>query len=99
MEPKNKTITNAVEVTETIEEAVETKEENYCTGVVTKCVQLRVRETPDAFIENTIGVLTLADEVLIDLDNSTSDFYKVTTAAGSEGYCMKKFINVIRGGQ
>lgn len=95
MEPKNKIITDTVEITETTEEVVEAKEDNFYVGVVTKCVQLRVRKTPDASKENTIGVLTLADEVLVDLDNSTSDFYKVTTAAGLEGYCMKKFINVI----
>lgn len=95
MEPKNETITNAVEVTETIEEVAEVKKENFCVGVVTECAQLRVRETPDTSKENTIGVLMFTDEVQVDLDNSTSDFYKVTTAAGLEGYCMKKFINVV----
>lgn len=94
MEQKEKVTTNAVFIEETTNEVTELTEENTCIGVVTECIRLRVREMPDASKENTIAVLTLADEVLVDLDHSTSDFYKVITAAGLEGYCMKKFINI-----
>jgi len=31
-------------------------------------------------------------EVEIDELESTDDFYKICTASGVEGYCMKKFI-------
>lgn len=63
-------------------------------GTVSNCVQLRVRETPDNSSDNEIGLLTLADGVLVNLTESTDDFYKITTAAGLEGYCMKQFINI-----
>lgn len=60
-------------------------------GIVTNCTNLniRVEADPDAHIVAVIPALT---EVLIDSDASTNDFYKVCTAAGIEGFCMRKYI-------
>lgn len=32
------------------------------------------------------------DELVIDLENSTEDFYKVWTVFGAEGFCYKQHI-------
>lgn len=60
-------------------------------GIVTNCLRLNVRKKPDPEAE----VLTIIDalsEVVVDMNASTDKFYKVCTAAGIEGFCMKKYI-------
>lgn len=62
-------------------------------GYITNCLKLNVR----AEANKEAAVLCVLEddaEVIIDLDNSTEEFYKVCTSAGVEGYCMKKFIAV-----
>ena len=73
---------------ETFEPVVET-----VTGVVTDCVKLRVRKQPNTSAE-VIQELEVSSEVIIDTNKSTNEFYKVCTAAGLDGYCMKKFITL-----
>lgn len=80
-------------VEETAEEIVEESVPSIVLGVVTECVKLRVRKTPEVG-DNVICEILLASEVLVDLNESTDDFYKVTTGAGIEGYCMKQYINI-----
>lgn len=75
----------------TVEETVTKPEPKM--GVVTDCFKLNVREEPDG-AANIICTLDLATEVEIDEDNSTEDFYKIYTASGVEGFCMKKFVAV-----
>ena len=62
-------------------------------GYITNCLKLNVRAeaNKDAAV---LCVLEDDVEVIIDMDNSTADFYKVCTSAGVEGYCMKKYIAV-----
>lgn len=62
-------------------------------GIVIECETLRVRKEPslDGEILTTIHK---GSQVVIDLDKSTKDFYKISYVAGVEGYCMKKFIAV-----
>lgn len=76
-----------------VEEVVE-KETITKTGIVTDCIKLNVRELPnkDANILCEILVLT---EVQINEEESTEEFFKICTATGVEGFCMKKYI-VIR---
>lgn len=80
-------------VEETVDEKAETAEveEEVTLGVVTGCARLNVREaaTTDS---DPVGVIEEGCEVEIDKEKSTSDFYKICTAAGLEGFCMKKFI-------
>lgn len=64
------------------------------TGVVSGCEKLYVRKGPDKSTES-LCIIDKDTEVEIEMDESTSDFYKVCTASGIEGYCMKKFIALL----
>lgn len=63
------------------------------TGVVVDCSRLNVREKPTLESEIVCNINALT-EVLIDIDNSTNDFYKISTVSSVEGYCLKKFVAV-----
>ena len=83
-----------VEESEEIAEAdAEEKTVSETVGTVIECETLRVRKKPslDGEILTTIHK---GSQVVIDLDKSTKDFYKINYVAGVEGYCMKKFIAV-----
>ena len=94
-----KSYNNEKEILETVEEeiavenATESDEPSTVLGVVTECVKLRVRSTPE-IADNVLTEIILASEVLVDLKESTDEFYKITTEAGVEGYCMKRYINI-----
>lgn len=62
-------------------------------GIVANCIKLNVREEPraDATIVCEVACQT---ELMIEEAESTEEFFKVCTAAGIEGFCMKKFIAV-----
>ena len=62
-------------------------------GFVTNCKKLNVREEPkkDSAIVCEVDYQT---ELMIDENESTEEFYKVCTAAGIEGFCMRKFIAI-----
>ncbi len=64
-------------------------------GVVVNCLHLKVYESPDQEGE-TVTVITALTEVMIDMDASTDDFYKICIAAGIQGYCKKKYIALRR---
>ena len=63
------------------------------TGNVTGCAKLNVRKEPNKEAE-VVSVINEGSEVVINRIKSTVEFYAVCTAAGIEGYCMKKFITV-----
>lgn len=65
------------------------------TGVVTECVRLNIRKTPAPDGE-IVAVVDLLTDVVVDLENSTDDFYKISTATGVDGFCMKKYIALRR---
>ncbi len=73
--------------------AEETK--NFASGVVTDCLKLNVRKDPDGDAD-VLVVINALSEVTVDMDASTDEFYKVRTAAGIEGFCMKKYIALKR---
>lgn len=62
-------------------------------GFVDGCERLRVRKESNVDSEE-LCIINKSSEVVIDLENSTEDFYKVKTSEGVEGYCMKKFITI-----
>ena len=41
-----------------------------------------------------VGTVETNDELIIDLENSTDEFYKVRTATGLDGYCVKSNIKI-----
>lgn len=65
-------------------------------GIVANCEKLNLRRSPlkDSNGANIITVLLPGVAVVIDEDESTPDFYKVTTETGLEGYCMRRFIEL-----
>lgn len=68
-------------------------EEQNCFGVVFNCARLNVRETPEKN-GNIITVLKASDELVIDLNKSTEEWYAVCNAVGIEGFCLKKYVDL-----
>lgn len=64
------------------------------TGKVVNCDMLNVREKPNrtAKILETINKGTSVD---VFETESTNDWYKVSTAEGFVGYCMKEYIKIV----
>lgn len=94
MSKKNYDKTESVEQVETpIDETpIEPAKPEPIEGVV-GCEKLNVRS--DATIDSEpVGIINRGSKVFIYEDESTDEFYKVCTATGLEGYCMKKFISV-----
>lgn len=60
-------------------------------GTVVDCAKLnvRVKPIPGASVVCMIEVNT---KVEIDMEKSTNDWFYIRTAAGVEGYCMRKYI-------
>lgn len=65
-------------------------------GTVNNCTKVNLRRTPvyEPNGKNIMAELVLGTAVVIDDEKSTGEFYKVTTEAGLEGYCMKQFIKL-----
>lgn len=61
-------------------------------GIVANCAKLNVRAEPDLDAE-IVSVLDVMSEIEIDVANSTDEWFKVCTAIGVEGYCMRKFVD------
>lgn len=76
------------DATEIIEDMVKEK-----VGIVTDCLKLNIRKEPDMDSE-VVTTVSCLDELRIDLETSTNDWYAVCTAVGIEGFCMKKFVAV-----
>lgn len=79
------------ESTPVVEESVE--EPTPVVGKVVDCSKLRIRKAGNANAE-VVCEIPVGTELTIDEAGSTSDFYKVYTAAGVEGFCMKKFVEI-----
>lgn len=62
-------------------------------GTVTGCDLLSIYESPDTEAA-ILTELPAKGEVLVDLDQSTGQFYKICNAAGIEGFCAKQFITI-----
>jgi hypothetical protein len=61
-------------------------------GTVVNCAKLNVRANPSITAE-IVCVLTAGSEIEINISKSTDEWFNVYTAAGVEGYCMRKFVN------
>lgn len=87
----NEVADNDVVVSDVVEEtkAVEPK---IKFGVVVDCARLNVRSRPSANAD-VICVLEKDTEIEVCADANVT-FYKICTAAGVDGFCMKKFIKV-----
>lgn len=92
------TVENVIETpveAETVVEpevTAESKTAAVAKGVVANCAKLNVR-AKDNINGDVVAILNAGDEVSIDVDKSTKDWFKIRTADGVKGYCMKKFVN------
>lgn len=77
-------IAEDIRVEETVEDII---------GVVTDCLKLNIRKDPNKD-SDVVVVVTCLDELKIDPNNSTDDWYAVCTVTDIEGFCMKKFVAV-----
>lgn len=82
-----------------IQAAVEPQKEEVkaapASGVVVNCLKLNVREEPKT-TGKVVTLISALTEVIIDMDASSDDFYKIATADGINGFCMKKYIALKR---
>ena len=63
------------------------------TGTVVNCAKLNVRSEPETTAD-ILCVLNVGSEVKVDRANSTDEWFKITNAAGIDGYCMRKFVKI-----
>ena len=99
-ESTNETEETTEEVTEEVTEpevivpSIENNvENNEVKGKVSGFENLYVRKEASKYSE-PVGIVTDKDDILIDVTNSTDDFYKVITSNGLEGYCVKEFVKI-----
>ncbi|MBS6180563.1 MAG: SH3 domain-containing protein [Erysipelotrichaceae bacterium] len=67
------------------------KPEEPVMAVVIDCRKLNVREEPKADA-NVVDTIDVNSEIMIDMTESTDEFYKIHTSSGLEGFCMRKYI-------
>lgn len=82
------------EVTENEEVIVEPVMSSTARGIVQNCNMLNIRQKP-SMTANVVDIIGEGTEVEVELTESTEDFYKICTAAGSEGYCMANYIKIV----
>lgn len=87
------------EVVETkvdIDIPVEPVKPNTATGVVTNCSKLNIRTKPTKVTKkpNVVCEVPSGAQLIVDLDKSIGDWYKVRTADGAEGFCMKMYVTL-----
>ena len=89
-----KELENKVATEEEIVPNVATEEEAApIIGTVANCVRLNVRK----YASKNADILTeiyAGNKVTIDPKKSRKEWYKVVTASGVEGFCMKEYIEV-----
>ena len=61
-------------------------------GIVTDCKKLNIRKEPAKVDGNTVCEVEAGTELMIDLPNSTNEWYHVYNSSGLDGFCMKEFI-------
>lgn len=76
-----------------VQPTVEAEEKKAVVGVVTDCLKLNVRRRPRQD-SDVVTVIPALSEVRVEMETSTDNFYKVCTAAGIEGFCMRKYIAI-----
>ena len=72
---------------------IEDQSDSLQIGIVTHCSRLNIRKEPTIKAAIVCEIDSNA-ELMVDQKESTEDFYKVCTATGIEGFCMKQFISV-----
>lgn len=74
-------------------ESVETEVDDVVYGRVVECNKLNLRSEPSTD-SKIVSKLNTNDTVVVDLEESSDEFYKIYTEIGIEGFCMKRFIEI-----
>ena len=101
---ENEVLDSAVEVNDSeleeeavnVEELLETEdavEEETVVGVVIGCEKLNIRKGP-AINSDVLCTVPVNAVLVIDVNESTNEWYSVITESGCNGYCMKKYVKV-----
>lgn len=88
---KNKKPETTVE--DIVEDVAVVEEVTIKTGSVYGCSKLNVRSAASSESE-IVCVISENTKIAVDESESTSDFYKICTVSGIEGYCMKQYITL-----
>ena len=87
-----------VEVPEVVEQPAEpevpVEEVKTLKGIVTGCAKLNIREEPSVKTR-VLAIVDASNEMAVYQDESFGNFYKVCTASGIEGYCMKDYVTLM----
>lgn len=67
--------------------------EQPVTAIVVNCAKLNVREEPSPRAE-VVAVIDASNEVVVYDSESFGNYYKVCTASGIEGYCVKGYLEL-----
>lgn len=89
-----------VEIQTAIEEVAEPEvltpveeTEELVTAIVVNCAKLNVREEPSPKAE-VVATIDASNEVVVYDSESFGNYYKICTAAGIEGYCVKDYLQL-----
>lgn len=63
-------------------------------GVVFNCAKLNVREKP-VVGSRVVSIIDANTELTVTIDESFGNFYKICTASGVEGYCIKDYVRLV----
>lgn len=62
-------------------------------AIVVDCAKLNVREEPSPKA-NVIAIIDASNEVVVHDSESFGNYYKICTASGIEGYCIKDYLSL-----
>lgn len=62
-------------------------------GIVSDCEKLNIRKVPTRNSQ-IVTIVPVNTELMVDLANSTSDWYSICTSSGIEGFCMKQYVTI-----
>lgn len=66
---------------------------NKTHAIVVGCAKLNVREEPSPKA-TVVAIIDASNEVVVSEDESFGNYYKVLTASGVEGYCIKDYLEL-----
>lgn len=62
-------------------------------GVVSDCAKLNIRDGAST-TANVLCTVDVNSELVVYINENFGEFYKVCTASGVEGYCMKNYVSL-----
>lgn len=74
-------------------EANAQEEPKKVSGTVVDCNRLNIRTKP-SINSQPVGNVTVDSEVIVNINQSNNEWFKVITKDGVEGFCMKKYVKI-----